>query len=44
MARSIWTGTVGFGLVQIPVAMYGAEEKDDLDMTLLDRRDFSPIG
>ena len=44
MARAIWTGTVGFGLVQIPVALYPAEETTELSMTLLDRRDFSPVG
>jgi DNA end-binding protein Ku len=44
MARSIWTGTVGFGLVQIPVSIHPAEERDELDLTLLDRRDFSPVG
>jgi DNA end-binding protein Ku len=44
MARAIWTGTIGFGLVQIPVSLYGAEEKDELSLHLLDRRDFSPIG
>ena len=44
MARAIWTGTVGFGLVQIPVSMYPAEETTELSMTLLDRRDFSPVG
>jgi DNA end-binding protein Ku len=44
MARAIWSGAVGFGLVQIPVALHSAEDKDDLDMTMLDRRDFSPVG
>jgi DNA end-binding protein Ku len=44
MARSIWTGTVGFGLVQIPVSIYPAEEHDELDLKLLDKRDFSPVG
>jgi DNA end-binding protein Ku len=44
MARAIWSGSVGFGLVQIPVAVHAAEEKDELDMTLLDKRDFSPVG
>jgi DNA end-binding protein Ku len=44
MARAIWTGTVGFGLVQIPVTLHGAEEHDELDLTMLDRRDFSPVG
>lgn len=44
MARAMWTGTVGFGLVQIPVSVYPAKEHDELDLTMLDRRDFSPIG
>ena len=44
MARAIWTGTVGFGLVQIPVALHAAEDSSELEMTLLDRRDFSPVG
>ncbi len=43
-ARAIWTGTVGFGLVQIPVSLHAAEDKDELDMTLLDKRNFSPVG
>ncbi len=44
MARAIWSGSIGFGLVQIPVQLYAGEEKDELDMTLLDKRDFSPVG
>jgi DNA end-binding protein Ku len=44
MPRAIWTGSIGFGLVQIPVALHTAEDRSDLDMTLLDRRDFSPVG
>jgi DNA end-binding protein Ku len=44
MARAIWSGSVGFGLVQIPVAVHGAEDRDELDMTMLDKRDLSPIG
>ncbi len=44
MARAIWTGTVGFGLVQIPVALHAAEDRAELDMTMLDKRNFSPVG
>ena len=44
MPRAIWTGSIGFGLVQIPVALHSAEDRAELDMTLLDRRDFSPVG
>jgi DNA end-binding protein Ku len=44
MARAIWTGTVGFGLVQIPVALHTAEDRAELEMTMLDKRNFSPVG
>jgi len=44
MARAIWTGTVGFGLVQIPVGLHTAEDRAELEMTMLDKRDFSPVG
>jgi DNA end-binding protein Ku len=44
MARAIWSGSLGFGLVQIPVTLHAAEETDELSLTLLDKRDFSPIG
>jgi non-homologous end joining protein Ku len=37
MARAIWNGTVGFGLVQIPVGLYSAESPNELDLTLLDK-------
>jgi DNA end-binding protein Ku len=41
---AIWKGSISFGLVNIPVALHSAEKRDELDFTLLDRRDFSPIG
>ena len=44
MARTIWKGHISFGLVQIPVGLYPATKDEDLDFTLLDRRDRSPIG
>ena len=44
MPRAIWSGSLGFGLVQIPVALHAAEEADELSLTLLDKRDFSPVG
>jgi DNA end-binding protein Ku len=31
-------------LVQIPVSLHAAEEVDELSLTLLDKRDFSPVG
>lgn len=44
MARSLWKGAISFGLVHIPVEMYPAVQNHTLDLTMLDRRDFSPVG
>ncbi|WP_020656168.1 non-homologous end joining protein Ku [Massilia niastensis] len=44
MARSLWKGAISFGLVHIPVEMYPAVDNKGLDLTMLDRRDFSPVG
>jgi DNA end-binding protein Ku len=44
MARSMWKGAISFGLVHIPVEMYPAVTDKGLDLHMLDRRDFSPIG
>ena len=44
MPRSLWKGAISFGLVHIPVELYSAVQENDLDLTMLDRRDFSPIG
>jgi DNA end-binding protein Ku len=44
MARSLWKGAISFGLVHIPVEMYPAVREHALDLTMLDRRDFSPVG
>ncbi|MGB7481208.1 MAG: Ku protein [Burkholderiaceae bacterium] len=44
MHRPLWKGAISFGLVHIPVHLYSAEERDELDLTMLDRRDFAPIG
>ena len=44
MPQMIWKGHITFGLVSIPVALYPAESRDELDFTLLDKADKSPIG
>jgi DNA end-binding protein Ku len=44
VARALWKGAISFGLVHIPVELYSAVQEHDLDLTMLDRRDFSPIG
>jgi DNA end-binding protein Ku len=40
----MWKGAVSFGLVYIPVEMYAAATSGTLDLNLLDKRDFSPVG
>ena len=42
--RAIWKGNIAFGLVPIPVALHSAEEPNELDFDLLDKRDLSPVG
>jgi DNA end-binding protein Ku len=41
--RALWKGSINFGLVNIPVALYPAETSSSLDLDLLDKRDFAPI-
>jgi len=44
MPRSLWTGAISFGLINIPVALYPAEERREFKFAMLDKRDFSPVG
>lgn len=41
--RPIWTGAIGFGLVNIPVKIYSATQSSDLDLDMLDKKDHSNI-
>lgn len=41
--RSIWTGAIGFGLVNIPVKMYSATESSNLNLDMLDKIDHAHI-
>ncbi len=41
--KSIWTGAIGFGLVNIPVKMYSATETSNLDLDMLDKKDHAHI-
>src|SRR5471030_1156375 len=41
--RSIWKGSIGFGLVSIPVKLYSAVQSSSLDLDMLDSRDHSRI-
>jgi DNA end-binding protein Ku len=44
MPRSLWKGAISFGLVNIPVVLYSAENRNSFDLTMLDRRDMKPVG
>ena len=41
--RSLWTGTIGFGLVNIPVKLFSATQASELDLDMLDKKDHSNI-
>jgi DNA end-binding protein Ku len=41
--RSIWKGSIGFGLVSIPVKLYSAIQSSSLDLDMLDGRDHARI-
>ena len=43
MARPIWSGTLSFGLLNIPVSLMPGERKVDLSFRMLDSRDRKPI-
>ena len=44
MPRSIWRGAISFGLVHIPVVLSSAENRNNFDLTMLDRRNMKPVG
>jgi DNA end-binding protein Ku len=42
--RALWTGTISFGLVNVPVRMYSAVQEHKLHFNYLHTKDDSPIG
>jgi DNA end-binding protein Ku len=44
MPRPIWSGTISFGLVSVPVRMFSATQSNELRFHFLDRHDLQPIG
>ena len=44
MPRAIWTGTISFGLVNVPVRMYSAIDESDLHFHLIHEPDGGRIG
>lgn len=41
--KSIWKGSIGFGLVNIPIKLYSAVQSSTLSMDMLDSRDHARI-
>lgn len=41
--RSIWKGSVSFGLVNIPVKLYSATQQSSLNLDMVDRRDLGKV-
>jgi DNA end-binding protein Ku len=41
--RPIWTGAIGFGLVNIPVKIYSATQSSNLNLDMLDKKDHAHI-
>ncbi len=42
--RAIWKGSISFGLVNIPIALYPATRREDLKFRLLRKSDLSPVN
>lgn len=43
MPRSIWTGSISFGLINIPVKIFSAIQESTLDLDMLDSKDHAHI-
>src|SRR6476660_3323820 len=41
--RPLWTGAIGFGLVNIPVKLYSATQGSELSLDMLDKKSHSNI-
>ncbi len=43
-ARAFWSGTISFGLINIPVRLYAATQERNLDLDMLRKGDLCPIS
>ena len=41
--RSIWAGSITFGLINIPIKLFSAVKESNLEMNMLDKNDYSNI-
>jgi DNA end-binding protein Ku len=42
-AKSIWSGSISFGLINIPIKLFSAVQESNLEMDMLDKNDYSNI-
>jgi DNA end-binding protein Ku len=42
--RAIWSGSLSFGLINIPVKLYSASEERGINLDMLDKESHKPIG
>ena len=43
-SRGLWNGAISFSLIHIPVSLHTAARTGSVDLDLLDKRDFAPVG
>ncbi|MGV3658338.1 MAG: Ku protein, partial [Chitinophagaceae bacterium] len=41
--RAIWSGSISFGLINIPVKLHSAVQSESLDLDMLNKEDLAPI-
>ena len=41
--KSIWTGSITFGLINIPIKVFSAVKESNIEMNMLDKNDYSNI-
>ena len=44
MGRGLWSGSISFGLLNIPVVIFSSIEEERLSFRMLDKRDTAPVG
>src|SRR5688572_1722096 len=42
--KALWTASISFGLINIPVRLYSASESTGLDLDMLEQKSLQPIG
>src|SRR5262245_29301152 len=43
-SRGLWNGAISFSLIHIPVSLHTGSRSSTVDLDLLDKRDFAPVG